>query len=155
VSEILSDDERHSIYARAYDDADNGRHRAGLRAVERAVVEKLAAMGGEMPPVSPHNHPEPQTMMWTGLEIAWIHEYARAERAKGVAAGMAQERARWGKPVEWAIRYRGALSGNFATEAEAREALAGRNATAPGTAEHRELVALQVHPANDDKEQTR
>ena len=38
-------------------------------------------------PISPHDHPEPRTMMWSALEIAAIKEYA----ARCVVA----ERERW------------------------------------------------------------
>lgn len=68
--------------------------RAKLEQAERAVVEKLAAMGGELPPSTKH------VTSWDGDSCNWVPIYAytagqlRTERAKGVAAGMAQDR-RW------------------------------------------------------------
>jgi hypothetical protein len=53
-----------------------------------------AAMGGDLPSISPHDHPEPQTMVWTDVEIEWIEKYARAAFARGVAVGMVAERDR-------------------------------------------------------------
>lgn len=31
-----------------------------------------------LPPISPHDHPEPMTMAWTELEMQWIRNYAQA-----------------------------------------------------------------------------
>jgi hypothetical protein len=37
----VTDDEIRAVYARAYDDAEKGRHFAGLRTVERAAAERM------------------------------------------------------------------------------------------------------------------
>jgi hypothetical protein len=71
MSEIMSNDEIRAVYARAYDDADRGRHLAGLRAVEaapqpsaepselvRAAKDAVSAMIDGMTPVEdgrPHH----------------------------------------------------------------------------------------------------
>ena len=31
-----------------------------------------------LPPISPTDHPEHHSMMWTELEIAWVRDYAQA-----------------------------------------------------------------------------
>jgi len=100
MSEILSDDEIQCM-ATGLGDYDKVNdcyvfNRTGdwsvvsfTRAVERAVVEKLAAMGGE-------EMPKP-TVRWTVKSDVIDYYTANQMRelfARGVAAGMAQERAR-------------------------------------------------------------
>jgi hypothetical protein len=84
VTDILSDDEIRALFIAAGFTVKDGHADlkpyvyAAARAVERAVVSRLAAMGGELP--------EPT---YYGAADQLL-----TERAKGVAAGMAAERAR-------------------------------------------------------------
>jgi hypothetical protein len=50
----------------------------------------------DMPPLSKHDHPEPQTMVWSELEMRAIKDYARAY----AAAEVAKERERAAKAAE-------------------------------------------------------
>jgi hypothetical protein len=94
MDEILTDDEIDAIGMRLLGAGYGGNTDRDLaRAVERAVVEKLA-MGGELP--------DP-TVLWQRFSrdsggalpiYAYTDEQMREMRARGVAAGMAQERAR-------------------------------------------------------------
>jgi hypothetical protein len=96
MAEILSDDEHADLVRGAGLVCTAGWPINDLirygRAVERAVVEKLAAMGGELPSSTKH------VTSWDGDSCDWVPIYAytayqlRTERAKGVAAGMAAER---------------------------------------------------------------
>ena len=64
-------------------------------------------------PITPHDHPEPQTMVWSRLELRAIRSYA----SRCVAA----ERERWeSKAREMAANYR---SNGIAAEADGLESL--------------------------------
>jgi hypothetical protein len=88
MSDILSDAERNAVYRRAAAEHSHGEDRPwpdghiyGLRAVERAVVEKLAAMGGELPAPAgfvPDRH---------GTASMYTADQMREMYARGVAAG--------------------------------------------------------------------
>ena len=83
MADILSDDELRAAYASPIAGGDTTPI-SGLRAVERAVLSRLAEMGGETPPcdvVSEHID-------------GYSEDAMHAHYARGVAAGIAQERAR-------------------------------------------------------------
>jgi hypothetical protein len=107
---------------------DVNRYSTLIRAVERAVVEKMAAMCGELPPcdvVSEHID---------GYSEDAMHEHY----ARGVAAGMSAERARC----------------VAACEAEQIRSRANRWCDGYNAAIEDCVVAISK-PAPDDKEQTR
>jgi hypothetical protein len=93
MTDILSDDDMDEIIVRELGD-DTTHAREFARAVERAVLSRLAAMGGELPPSTKH------VTSWDGDSCDWVPIYAytadqlRTERAKSLLAGIAQERAR-------------------------------------------------------------
>lgn len=100
MSEILSDDDIKAavrpLYGNeiAFEMAWPDMVLPEARAVERAVVEKLAAMGEGLPEPTVHL-PRFNRDSGGALPIyAYTADQLRTERAKGVVAGMAQERAR-------------------------------------------------------------
>lgn len=59
-----------------------------------------------LPPISPHDHPEPMTMAWTELEMQWIRNYAQAavlEEREACAEIAAPERTPYSDD-EWRVR---------------------------------------------------
>lgn len=115
MAEILSDDEMlQAISPDLYlhiEGANKAARLADARAVERAVISRLAAMGGELPEGIAYTDQRDldkdgnwdtfiakHASEWhEGLRFnapLYTADQLRAERAKGVAAGMAQEQ-RW------------------------------------------------------------
>lgn len=39
-----------------------------------------------LPEISPHDHPEPRTYLWTGVEIRWIRQFAENYARAAIAA---------------------------------------------------------------------
>jgi hypothetical protein len=98
MTPILSDDEIRAIVrdipARPYRAADGEPMSVRIaRAVESAVLAKLAARGGELRDIAPSDHPEPWSLQWSRLEIEWIQQYAR-DHAAGMLARMGEPAAR-------------------------------------------------------------
>jgi len=90
MAEILSDDEIKAAVRPLYSDciafemAWPDMVLPEARAVERAVIKRLAEMGGELPEPDHGYH----------ARTGYTADQMRAHYARGVAAGMAQERAR-------------------------------------------------------------
>jgi hypothetical protein len=103
MTEILSEEDIRALFLAAGFTVKDGHADlktyvyGAARAVERAAVEKLAAMGGDLPEPTthwPHFNRETGIADLATPSLRVIADHIRAERAKGIAAGVAQERAR-------------------------------------------------------------
>ena len=63
---------------------------AEIKQLRAATLAKLAAI--ELPLIGPHDHPEPETLMWSKTELAAIEEYRRQAFAQGTASRSALQK---------------------------------------------------------------
>ena len=59
----------------------NGEHKGALfvafrAGVQHAIATPATQLAPVLPPLGPHDHPEPHTMKWTKIEMRFIREYA-------------------------------------------------------------------------------